>query len=65
MDKEYVEQLASDPNFIPGIYNYCDQWREHFPQRQDDILVHLEQLHKRIQTTFPNAMAFVRPKFDL
>ncbi|HEY7181691.1 MAG TPA: hypothetical protein VIC84_09750 [Blastocatellia bacterium] len=25
--KELVE-LAGDPRFIPGVYNYCDRWRE-------------------------------------
>lgn len=43
------------------------QMCEHFPQRQDeilDILVHLERIHKSAQTTFPNAMAFVRPGLD-
>ncbi|OHB75086.1 MAG: hypothetical protein A2Z25_12075 [Planctomycetes bacterium RBG_16_55_9] len=28
MDKEYIKKLASDPNFIPGVYNYCDRWCE-------------------------------------
>ena len=28
MDKEHIEELAKDPRFIPGIYNYCDRWCE-------------------------------------
>ncbi len=28
MDKEQLKKLASNPNFIPGIYNYCDRWCE-------------------------------------
>ena len=28
MDKEDIENLANDPKFIPGIYNYCDRWCE-------------------------------------
>jgi hypothetical protein len=67
MDKEYMDQLASNPNFIPGIYNYCERWCEHFPQRQDDILnilVHLEQRRRKSQTAFPNARAFIRPGLD-
>lgn len=28
MKKEDIDRLASDPNFIPGIYNYCDRWCE-------------------------------------
>lgn len=31
MDKEYVKKLAEDPNFISGIYNYCDRWCERCP----------------------------------
>jgi hypothetical protein len=28
MDKEQIKKLAKNPNFIPGIYNYCDRWCE-------------------------------------
>ncbi len=28
MDKERMEELAGDPRFIEGIYNYCDRWCE-------------------------------------
>ncbi len=28
MDKQQIYQLAGDPKFISGIYNYCDQWCE-------------------------------------
>ncbi len=31
MDKEYIKKLAENPNFIPGIYNYCDRWCERCP----------------------------------
>ncbi len=31
MDKQYIKKLAEDPRFIPGIYNYCDRWRERCP----------------------------------
>jgi hypothetical protein len=31
MDKEYVKRLAANPDFIPGIYNYCDRWCERCP----------------------------------
>ncbi len=30
MDKEYIKKLAENPNLIPGIYNYCDRWYQHF-----------------------------------
>jgi hypothetical protein len=29
-----------------------------------DILVHLEQLRRKAEKTFPNARAFIRPGFD-
>lgn len=28
MDKEKLKNMANNPNFIPGIYNYCDRWCE-------------------------------------
>jgi hypothetical protein len=28
MDKNRIEELAKNPNFITGIYNYCDRWCE-------------------------------------
>jgi hypothetical protein len=28
MDKDDIEELAKDPRFISGIYNYCDRWCE-------------------------------------
>jgi hypothetical protein len=28
MDKDRMDDLARDPRFIPGIYNYCDRWCE-------------------------------------
>jgi hypothetical protein len=28
MDPNRIDELARDPRFIPGIYNYCDQWCE-------------------------------------
>jgi len=31
MDTERIEELAQDPRFIPGIYNYCDRWCERCP----------------------------------
>jgi len=31
MDKERIKELAEDPRFIPGIYNYCDRWCERCP----------------------------------
>ena len=31
MDKEELIQLAQEPPYIPGIYNYCDRWCERCP----------------------------------
>ena len=31
MNKERIKKLAENPNFIPGIYNYCDRWCERCP----------------------------------
>jgi hypothetical protein len=31
MDRHGLLKLASDPKFIPGIYNYCDRWCERCP----------------------------------
>lgn len=31
VDKEKLKSLADNPNFIPGIYNYCDRWCERCP----------------------------------
>jgi hypothetical protein len=28
MDKERLKELAEDPRFVSGIYNYCDRWCE-------------------------------------
>lgn len=28
MDEDRLDELAGDPRFIPGIYNYCDRWCE-------------------------------------
>jgi hypothetical protein len=31
MDKNDLLKLATDPKYIPGIYNYCDRWCERCP----------------------------------
>ncbi len=31
MDREHIKKLAENPDFIPGIYNYCDRWCERCP----------------------------------
>src|SRR5258706_14509263 len=31
MTPKRLKQLASNPNHIPGVYNYCDRWCERCP----------------------------------
>jgi hypothetical protein len=31
MNRKDLRELAEDPRFIPGIYNYCDRWCERCP----------------------------------
>ena len=31
MKPKDLHQLAADPRFIPGVYNYCDRWCERCP----------------------------------
>ncbi len=43
------------------------QMRNHFPERDDDILdilVHLDRLRRKTETVFPDARAFIRPGLD-
>jgi hypothetical protein len=53
-----------------GIDRSIAAWgeiRSLFPHRNDqimDILVQLEQLRRKLEKTFPNARAFIRPGFD-
>jgi hypothetical protein len=32
MNRDRLKKLASDEQFVPGIYNYCDRWCERCPQ---------------------------------
>ena len=34
MKRQYLRKLAVNPNFIPGVYNYCDRWCERCPLTQ-------------------------------
>ena len=53
-----------------GIDRSIAAWgeiRSLFPHRSDqimDILLHLEQLLRKVEKTFPDARAFIRPGFD-
>ena len=53
-----------------GIDRSIAAWgemRNHFPNREDDILdllVHLDRLRRKVESEFPEARSFVRPGFD-
>jgi hypothetical protein len=53
-----------------GIDRSIAAWgeiRNLFPHRSDqilDILLHLEQLRRKVEKTFPHARSFIRPGFD-
>jgi hypothetical protein len=43
------------------------QMSRHFPERDDEILnivLHLDRLRRKAETTFPDARSFVRPGLD-
>lgn len=46
MDKEQIKKLTESPEFIPGIYNYCDRWCERCPftSRCMNFALHKEEL---------------------
>src|SRR3990170_91122 len=43
MGPEEIKDLAEDPRFIPGIYNYCDRWCERCPFTARCLTFALEQ----------------------
>jgi len=43
MDKERLAQMADDPKYIPGIYNYCDRWCERCPYSDRCLTYAMEQ----------------------
>ncbi len=53
-----------------GIERSIAAWgeiRSHFPLQDDEVLemlVHLEQLRRKVEKAFPDARAFIRPGFD-
>ncbi|MGD8503748.1 MAG: hypothetical protein PVH49_09090 [Syntrophobacterales bacterium] len=53
-----------------GIERSIAAWgelRSHFPLQDNDLLemlVHLEQLRRKVENAFPDARAFIRPGFD-
>lgn len=43
MDSEELQDLAEDPRFISGIYNYCDRWCERCPFSTRCLLYAMEK----------------------
>src|SRR5215510_4596838 len=43
MRRRDLKELAGDPNFISGIYNYCDRWCERCPLTSRCLLYAQEQ----------------------
>ena len=43
MDRRQLKELASNPEFISGIYNYCDRWCERCPFTARCLLFATEQ----------------------
>lgn len=73
--EEWEDEVQNDSNgsakvALIGIDRSIGAWAklvDHFPQESDsilDILLHLDRLRKKTESTFPNARAFQRPGFD-
>lgn len=45
MDKEEFKNMADNPDFIPGIYNYCDRWCERCAYTSHCFLFATEKQH--------------------
>lgn len=43
MKRKSLRELARDPRFIPGIYNYCDRWCERCPLSNHCLTYAMEQ----------------------
>lgn len=43
MKRKSLRELARDPRFIPGVYNYCDRWCERCPLSQRCLNYAMEQ----------------------
>ena len=74
-EPEILDQYPKDSDgsakvALIGIDRSIAAWgeiRNLFPHRSNqilDILVHLEQLRRTVEKTFPHARAFIRPGFD-
>ena len=79
MDKERLKRLAENPQFISGIYNYCDRWCERCPftsrclnfamsdEHYDDPAsrdIENEKFWKKLSETFQMTMEMVKEMAD-
>ena len=76
MDTKKIREMASNPNFIPGIYNYCDRWcercsftdkcmnyameKERFPKSHDNPDVDNEVFWEELAETLHDTLEMLR-----
>ncbi len=76
MKRKSLRELARDPRFIPGVYNYCDRWCERCPLSNRCLTYAMEKerddgdpaardlangkFWKKLGDTFRETMAMVR-----
>ncbi len=62
VDKEEIKRIAGNPNFIPGIYNYCDRWCERctFTSRCMSFEIDKETIEERETRDFNNEQFWQR-----
>ena len=41
--RRHLKELAADPRFIAGVYNYCDRWCERCPLTSRCLVYAMEQ----------------------
>ncbi len=79
MDKKELLDRAADPNFIAGIYNYCDRWCERCPftsrclnyameeaeiQKAESAEEDKEEFWRHIQESFDTALGLLEDMAD-
>jgi hypothetical protein len=62
MKAKALKELARDPRFIPGIYNYCDRWCERCPL-SNRCLNYAMELAERDDNNDPGSRDLMNAKF--
>jgi hypothetical protein len=62
MKAKGLQELARDPRFIPGIYNYCDRWCERCPL-SNRCLNYAMELAERDDDNDPGSRDLMNAKF--